>query len=176
MTLYGAARHDSGNVATKAHDHRYERLAVYAHAVHDLIHDKCGTCQVSRILQEGDKEVENHDVGQEDKNTTHTADNAIGKHIAQRTFAHRALHRIVEPIYAHLDPLLRIGSEREGAVEHKPHQGEKYGKSPETMRNDSIYLVAYRIAFALRRCVGLLQGSRYKAIFMVCQSRLDILA
>ena len=38
--LDGAGGHDGGNVASEAHDHGYEALAVEAHAVHELVHDE----------------------------------------------------------------------------------------------------------------------------------------
>lgn len=52
-----------------------------AHLMHNLIHDKGGTCHIAQVFHQRNKEVEDEDVGQKDDDTSHTTDNAVYQQI-----------------------------------------------------------------------------------------------
>ena len=81
-----AAGHNGGDIASKAHNEGNKRLTVQTRAMHDTVHNKGRACQVARILHKGNKEIEDHNIGQEDNHRSHTANDAINHQIAQYTF------------------------------------------------------------------------------------------
>ena len=80
FALDGSCGHDGRNVASKAHDERYERFAVEPHLVHELIHDEGCARHISRILHQRDEEIENKNLWQEDDDRPHATDYSIDNH------------------------------------------------------------------------------------------------
>ena len=78
------AGHDRRDVAPEAHNQRDERFPVQSDAVHHAVHDEGRAREVSRILHEGDEQVEDHDVRKEDDDRSHAADHAVDQQVAQR--------------------------------------------------------------------------------------------
>ncbi len=67
----GACGHYCRNVATEAHYHRDERLAVKPYLVHQFVHDERRPGHISGILHQRDEEIQNQDVRQENKHAAH---------------------------------------------------------------------------------------------------------
>ena len=106
--------------------------------VHKSIHNERCTSQIARVLHKGDKEVQNHNVGQKHYDTAHTTDDSVADHIFEYAVGQPMLKRRAEECYALLNPLLRIGSQAEGAVEHQPHHKYKYRVAEYAVSYDSV--------------------------------------
>ena len=170
------AGHDGGHVAAEPHNHRNERLAVQADAVHHAVHDEGRAGQIARVLQKRDEQVEDHDLGQEDDHRAHAADHAVREHVAQRSFGQQGVHSVADPSHQRVEPVLRIGSETERAPEHEPHEREEDRKSPELVRHEGVDERRGLRLLALPGYVGLAQRTLDEAVFLVGERRFDVLA
>ena len=171
-----AAGHDGRHVAAEAHDERNERFAVQARTVHHAVHDEGRTGQIARILHERDEEVEDHDVGQEDDHRAHAADHAVDRQVAQRSGGEQCIGAAADPAHQRVDPALGVGSQRERAPEHEPHQGEKDREAPQLVGHEGVDQGGGRRLLLTPGRVGFLEGARDESVFLVGHGRLDIFA
>lgn len=144
--------------------------------MHHAIHDERGARQVARVLHERDEQVEDHDVGQEDDDRPHAADDAVDQEVAQRPRGQQRVHAAADPSHERVDPLLRVGAEAECAPEHQPHQEKEDREAPQLVRHEGVDQLRGRGLFAFPRGVGLLERPLNEPVFLVGESRLDILA
>ena len=106
--LQGARGHDGGHTAPEPDDVRDERLAVQAHAVHQLVHDESGAGHVASVFQNGDEEEEDQDVRQERTDPSHPGDDAIDEQIFDDAVWQHAGDDIAQPAEETLQPCLRV--------------------------------------------------------------------
>ena len=173
--LDGARSHDGRHVASEAHDERDERLAVEAHLVHDLVHDEGGAGHVARVFHQRNEQVEYQDVGQEDDDAPHTADDAVDEQILQRTFGHVVANEGAERIHQALNPSLRIGSQHEGDFEHQEHEEEEDGESPDAVRHDGVDDPRHVLLVLMVVHERLAQGAGDESVFGIGDGLLAVL-
>ena len=138
----GAGGHDGRHVATEAHNHRDERLAVQSDAVHDFVHDEGGTGHVARVFEQGDEEVENHDVGQEDQNAPHAGDDAVGHQVFQDALGHVGGNPAAELAHEPFNPLHGIFAKGERALEDEVEKEKEQGLIDDIQAKYTITTVA----------------------------------
>ena len=153
-----ARRHDSRHVAAESDQHRHERTSVQAHAVHDTIHQVCHTRHVAAIFHQGDEEEHDDDVRQESEHGTHSLYHTVDEQAAPPRRGHQRRAPFAECVYAHLYPLLRVGTEAERALEDQEedeyHQREAYplvGQYLIHFLQRGLLLVVLRVAQTLRQ-------------------------
>ena len=61
--FHGAGPHDGGHRAAEAHQHRDKGLAAQAKAPQQAVHDKGSPGHIAGVLQEGEKQEQNGDLG-----------------------------------------------------------------------------------------------------------------
>ena len=93
-----------------------------AHSVHDFVHDESGSGHIAGILHPRDEGIENHNVGQEDDDATHTADNAVDDEVFQGTVGHIGSAQLAQPPHGSIYPIHRVLADVEGAEEHQVHE------------------------------------------------------
>ena len=88
------------------------------HAVHNLIHNEGCTSHVAAVLHPGDESVEDHNVGQEDDDTTYTADYAVDDEVLEWSVSHPAAHSLAEPLHCGIYPIHGVLADVECAEKH----------------------------------------------------------
>src|SRR5690606_12254352 len=74
----GAGGHDAGQGAGVGGEEGDEGVAGEAQGPQQAVHDERGTREVAGVLEKGDEEEEQADLGQEDDNSADAGDNAVG--------------------------------------------------------------------------------------------------
>ena len=113
--------------------------------MHQTVHDECRPRHISRILKQRNEEVEQQDVRQKNEHAAHSADDSIDNKVSQPPLAHKAFDHLPEFVHAPLNPIHRIGSERECALEHDEQQHEENRECQPLVRNHRVNL--------LRKCL-----------------------
>ena len=177
-SLDGACGHDGRHVAAESHDERDERLAVQAHAVHQLVHDEGSTGHISRVLHEGDEGVEDEYLGQEYDDGAHAAYDAVDEHGLQRPVAHVTGNEIAQPFEAPLYPVHRVLAEGKRYLEHQEQQGKEDGESQPAVGDDAVEPMGGLVGVALLayHVAGLVECAAHKAILGIHNRRLGIVA
>ena len=139
LTVFERARgHDGRHTAAETDNIRYKGFAVKSHAVHELVHDEGGAGHVAGVLQDGDEEEEDQDVRQERADTAHPRDDAIDEQVFDDAVGQHPCGDIAEPAEEAFEPRLRIGTQREGHLEHKPEEENQDGKAQPSVRQDFV--------------------------------------
>ena len=144
--------------------------------VHQPVHYEGGTSHISGIFQKGDEQIQKHDVREEDKHASHTAYDSVSHQILQPAIMHCGADKRTELLHQPLDPPHRILSEDKGTVKDQIQKEEEDGKSKPPVCDNGINPVGQGTQPVLsgRRGIGLGQGSLYKGILRIDQSRLHI--
>ena len=106
--------------------------------MHDFIHDKGSPGHISRVFHKRDEGIEDQDIGQEDDDTAHTADDSVDQQVFQRTFRHIGTHQVADLLYDPLDALHRIVAQAEGGFKHDPHEKQENGEAQYFVCDDQI--------------------------------------
>ena len=104
--LNGTRSHNGGHITPKAHNQRNERLSMQPHFMHNLIHNESGTCHIARVFHQGNKEIEQQNIRQENNDTAHTSDNTIHQKVLQRSFGHVVAYQVAQFAYQPFNPLM----------------------------------------------------------------------
>ena len=184
VVLDSTGGHNGGYVAAEAHDHGYERLAVQAYLVHELVHDEGGAGHVSGVLQQGNEQVENQDVGQEYQHAAHSSDDAVHYQVLQHALRHgggpvhyqvlqHALrhgggHEGPEFLHQPFNPGHRVFSQAEGGLEDDVQQEDEYREGGPAVGDHGVYLVGYGMFLSrVPRSVCLFEGALDEGVFGV---------
>ena len=146
------------------------------HFVHQLIHDKCGTSHVARVLHIGYEEIEDENLWQENDNRTDTAYHAIYQHSLQRTIGHGSRNNLAQPGDTRLYPVHGILPYIECHAEHHKKKEQEDGKTEIAVRDEAIYHVGCAIGILVmaRLITRLFQGTMDKTIFGIHDSRFTV--
>ena len=106
------------------------------HFMHNLIHNESSTCHIARVFHQGNKEIEQQNIRQENNDTAHTSDNTIHQKVLQRSFGHVVAYQVAQFAYQPFNPLHRIVAQHKGAFEHQIKEKEENGITPYTVSND----------------------------------------
>ena len=147
-----------------------------ADAVHEAIHDEGGAGHVARVFHERDEEVKQQDVGQEDGDAAHAADDAVGQQVAQGALGHPGADEIAEPTEGSLDPVLRELAELKGGRKREPHEEDEDGEAEPLVRHDAVDAVGGAVHVVGAGGVGFAEGAGDVAVFAVDDGGLDALA
>ena len=129
--LDGAGGHDGRHVATETGEHREERFAVQSHASQNRVEKQGGACQIARILENRDEEIENQDLGQEDDHGAYTTHHAGSQQIGEPPiFGEGFGEGFGEPCHAILHPVHRILPDGERRPEDQQNDGEEKTDRP----------------------------------------------
>ena len=138
MAFDGACGHYGRHIAAKSHDERDERLAVKPHFVHEFVHDEGGACHISTVFHEGNEEVEDENLRQEDDYGPHTAYHSVYKHVFDRAIGQllaqhfaQCGHAVVYPVHGHLP-------QYERSREHHEEQEDEDGEPKEAVGDDTV--------------------------------------
>ena len=77
LVLHGAGAHNRGNGTAEAHEHGDEGLAGQSEPPQQPVHDEGRPGHVARVLQEGEKQEQDGDLGQEGEHAAHAGDHAV---------------------------------------------------------------------------------------------------
>ena len=109
-----------------------------SHAVHEFVHDEGSTRHVARILKQGNKEIKNEDVGQENDDTAHTTDDAVAYQALQGSFRHIGSREFTDLPHQPVDGLHGIFAQHKRGLEDEEEHKEKQGKTQITVGYDTI--------------------------------------
>ena len=147
------------------------------HAVHEIVHDEGGTRHIPAILHEGDEEVEDQDIGQEDDNRTHTTYNAVGKQRLQGALVKVRGGQLAKPPKEALNPIHRILPQSKGAPEGDKHEEQEDGITQPTVGDKGVDMVGEDMQVTLLIAViTLRQGTMHEGILGIGDGGLDIMA
>ena len=79
--FHGSRCHNGRHVTTEAHQQGYECASMESNPMHRPVGQKSHPGHVARILEQGDKQEEQHDVWQKDSDTADTGQDAFYQHI-----------------------------------------------------------------------------------------------
>ena len=145
-----------------------------AELVEKLVHHKGGTSHIARIFHYGDEQKEYQDVRQERYNRSHASDDSVDDEVVEDTCWQQVAHHAAEPAHKHVEPLLRIGADGEGCLEHQPHKHQQHRQSQPTVGKQFIgteSLPAFGVVFVGHQ--SLFQRSAHKAVAGVAYLRVD---
>ncbi len=146
-----------------------------SHPVHHLVHDEGRAGHIARVLHEGDEEVEDDDVGQEDDHASHAADDAIHDQVLERSLRHVASEEVSQLCHQPFDPPHGVAAQTEGGLEHHPEEEEEERESKIFVCDQGVnQLRAIGDEGLLTEC--LFQSSRNKTVAGVGEGRFGILA
>ena len=77
LVLHGPGAHDGGDRTAEAHEHGDEGLSAQPEPAQGPVHDKCRPGHIARVLQKGQKQEQQGDLGQEGEHTAHAGDDAV---------------------------------------------------------------------------------------------------
>ena len=165
LALHAARAHHGGHRAAKAHHHRNEAAAVQPQLSHRLIHQKRGARHVAAVLQNGQKQEQNHDRGQEAQHRAHARQHAVHQQRMRPSGRAKARHAGVNQANALLNQLRKAvgypcAQRAEGDKKHKQHHRDKQRKGQDAMHSD---FVDSR-ADALRRFLGVRYARAHHAV------------
>ena len=147
--LDGPCRHNRRHIAAESHNHRDKRLSVQPHLVHHPVHNERRPRHISRILKQRNEKIEKQDVREENQHTAHSSYNSIHNQISQPPLSHKASDHLAEFVHAPLNPIHRIGSECERALEHNEQQHEENRECQPLVRNHRVNLLRKCLLLAL---------------------------
>ena len=145
------------------------------HLMHNLIHDKRGTCHVTGVFHKRYAEIKNKDVRQKDNHTTNTTNNAVYQQVFQWSVRHIGMYKIAEGFYQPLNTHHRVFAEHERPLEHKIHEQEENGESPHTVRYNGVYHTGSMFFIQMIIHKGFFQRTGYKTIFSIGNCLIAIL-
>ena len=106
--------------------------------MHQLIHDECRACHVSRVFHDGYEQVQDEDVGQEDDDTAHTADDTVDNHVFQRSLGHVIADERTDLFHQPFDALHGVVTQYIGSFKDDKEQEEEEGKAPDAMSDNRV--------------------------------------
>ena len=143
--------------------------------MHYLVHDEGSAGHIARVLHEGDKEVEDDDVGQEDDHASHAADDAIHDQVLERSLRHITSEEVTQLCHQPFDPPHGVAAQAEGGLEHDPEEKEEEREAKVFMCDQCVD--QFRFVGKLRFfSEGLFQPPGDKAVAGVGEGRLGIFA
>ena len=143
LIFHGPRPHDGGDGTAKAHEHGDEGLTGQAEAAQHPVHDKGGPGHVAGVLQEGEKQEQQGDLGQEHQHAAHAGQHAIhqqgghpggGARLVQKAADHPGqpvVKEVVHPVGQNL-----AGAEDD--AEHRQHHHQKHGDRQEAVGDDGV--------------------------------------
>ena len=141
----GAGRHDGGHRAAEAQEHGDERLAREAQFAHDALHDVGNARHVAAVFEEGEREEEDEDVGQECEDGPDAADDAVDEEGdedgVRADGGEPRLRRIREPRKSQLKERFDRIAHIEGEEENERHDAEEDGDAPHLVREGAVELI-----------------------------------
>ena len=172
--LYRPCRHDRRHIASEAHDHRDEGLAVKPYLMHQTVHDEGRAGHISRILEQRNEEIQQQDVRQEDKHAADSADDAVHRQILQPSVRHYHGNEGTELGHYPLYPLHRILPYHESTAEYQIQKHKEQRKGQPPVGHEGIYPVRQRVpsAFSLIRLICFRYRALDEGVFCVHEGRL----
>ena len=146
LVLHGAGAHDGGHGAAEAHEHGDEGLTREAEPAEQPVHDEGRPGHIAGVLQEGQEDKQDGDLGQEGKYAAYTGDDAVhqqGLHPGSGAghgqdpadpLGKAAADEEVHPVGQDL-------SGPEGECEHGQHHQQEDGDGQELVGDDGVDLV-----------------------------------
>ena len=139
-----------------------------AYLVHELVHDECGAGHVSGVLQQGNEQIENQDVGQEYQHAAHSSDDAVDHHVLEHTLRHGGGHEGSEFLHKPLNPGHRVFAQAESGLEDDVKQQDEYRKGGPAVCDHRIDFVGNgMLLLDLGRSICLFQCSLHEGVFCV---------
>ncbi len=119
------------------------------------------------VLHQGNKEIQNQDVGQEDQDASGTGNEAVYHQVFQPAVRHDGPHTFAELAHQPFNPVHRILPQGECRLENHIQEKDENGEGQPAVRHQRIDLVGPGTARPLRdvRLVHLGQGTLHKGIF-----------
>ena len=145
--------------------------------MHQLVHHKGGPGHIPAVLEDGDDEIEDEDIGQEDDHGAHTADDTIGNEVLEYARGHVLPYELTYPAHEVVYPVHGILPDLEGGLEHEEQDEEEDGVAPVFVSDHGVDALG-KGALGLRALVGvvsLLEGAGDEAVLGVDDGRLAAL-
>ncbi len=134
LILQGPGGHHRGHTAPKAQNHGDERPARQAQLAHNAVHHIGHPGHIAAVLQKGQGQKQNDDIGQKGQDAPHAGDDAIhnqrGEHGGHAHGVQPAQHPAGDPVQAQLEVLLQPIAHCEGEEEDQGHNAQKDGQAP----------------------------------------------
>ena len=137
LVLHGARPHNGGHRAAETHQHGDKGLAAEAKAPQQAVHDKGRPGHIARVLQEGEKQEQNGNLGQEGEYAPNPGNHAVhqqGLHPGRHSGGGQDRANKVREITADqsVHPIRQNLARPEGQGKHGQHHQEKdrYGQEP----------------------------------------------
>ena len=145
LTFECAGRHDGGHRAAEAQEHGDERLAREPELAHDALHDVSNARHVAAVFEEGERQKEDEDVGQEGEDGPDAADDAVDEEGdedgVRADGGEPRLRRIRKPAEPQLEERFDGVAHIEGEEEDERHDAEEDGDAPHRVREGSVELI-----------------------------------
>ena len=124
--LNGACGHDGRHVAAETREHREKRLAVQSHAPQQGVEEQRGACQIARVFENGNEEIEDQNLREKDNHGAHTAHHSRRQEVdIPAIFGQNVRERLGQPRHSGLHPVHRILSDGECGPENQQDHEEK---------------------------------------------------
>ena len=144
-----AGRHDGRHRAAKAQEHGDERLARQPELAHDALHDVSNARHVAAVLEEGERQKEDEDVGQEGEDGPDAADDAVNEEGdedgVRADGGEPRLRRIRKPAEPQLEERFDGVAHIEGEEEDERHDAEEDGDAPHLVREGAVELIGKHV-------------------------------
>ena len=140
-----------------------------AYLMHQFVHDEGRPGHISGVLHQGNKEIQNQDVGQENQDASGTGDEAVYHQVFQPAVRHDGAHALAQFAHQPVYPVHRVLPQGEGRLENHVQEQDEDGEGQPAVRYQRIDLVGPGTARPLRdvRLVHLGQGTLHKGIFCI---------
>ena len=140
-----AGRHDGGHRTAEAQEHGDERLAREPELAHDALHDVGNARHVAAVFEEGERQKEDEDVGQEGEDGPDAADDAVDEEGdedgVRADGGEPRLRRIRKPAEPQLKERFDRVAHIEGEEEDERHDAEEDGDAPHLVREGAVELI-----------------------------------
>ena len=146
LIFHGPRPHDGGDGTAKAHEHGDEGLTGQAEAAQHPVHDKGGPGHVPRVLQEGEEQEQQGNLGQEHQYAAHAGQHAVhqqrghpggGARLLQNAADHASqpvVEEVVHPVGQNL-----AGAEDDAKQDQHHHQ--KHGDRQEAVGDNGVNFI-----------------------------------
>ena len=145
LVLQGAGGHDGRHRAAKAQHHGDEGPARQAQPAHNAVHDVGHPGHVAAVLQKGQGQEQDEDVGQEGEDPSYAGDDAVHQQGDHRRRDVQRLQSVPdasgEKLQACLEVALEPVADGEGEEEHQGHDDQEDGQAQPAVDQEPVGLV-----------------------------------